>query len=282
MPCAVLALHMSTMHCRNGSQSIAGAARSTWWPRSASTAAVVAVAAACSGCSGAPFHGCVQNAIRSRPGSRKHSSRYECSGAGSSVGSPGSGPCSASSSAAESRTLRETANRTAQPDSGSPASGPNEMRPRDGFSPTTPQQAAGMRIEPPPSDASAIGTMPAPDRGAAAAGRAAGHVLLRPRRAGRPAHRRLGGAHDAPLRRGRPAHRHQPGVLEALDQPGVGRHHPARRQTAAVLADAPRLAVVEVLEQKRHAAERPVVRVGVGRRRRCGPRTARSPRRAGR
>ena len=34
----------------------------------------------------------------------------------------------------------------------------------DGFSPTTPQQAAGMRIEPPPSDASAIGTMPAPPR----------------------------------------------------------------------------------------------------------------------
>jgi hypothetical protein len=35
------------------------------------------------------------------------------------------------------------------------------MRPRLGFSPTSPQQAAGMRIEPPPSLPCAIGTMPA-------------------------------------------------------------------------------------------------------------------------
>ena len=35
------------------------------------------------------------------------------------------------------------------------------MRPRVGFSPNSPQQAAGMRIEPPPSLACAAGTMPA-------------------------------------------------------------------------------------------------------------------------
>ena len=38
--------------------------------------------------------------------------------------------------------------------------GPCGTRPRDGFSPTRPQQAAGMRIDPAPSVAWAIGTMP--------------------------------------------------------------------------------------------------------------------------
>jgi len=36
-----------------------------------------------------------------------------------------------------------------------------ETRPRDGFSPKTPQHEAGMRIEPPPSLAWAAGTIPA-------------------------------------------------------------------------------------------------------------------------
>ena len=35
------------------------------------------------------------------------------------------------------------------------------MRPRAGLSPTSPQQAAGIRIEPPPSLPWATGTMPA-------------------------------------------------------------------------------------------------------------------------
>ena len=39
--------------------------------------------------------------------------------------------------------------------------GPSVMRPCEGFSPTSPQHDAGMRIEPPPSDACAIGTSPA-------------------------------------------------------------------------------------------------------------------------
>ncbi len=42
----------------------------------------------------------------------------------------------------------------------SPPYGPGETRPRDGFSPTIPQQAAGIRTEPPPSEPWAIGTMP--------------------------------------------------------------------------------------------------------------------------
>ncbi len=43
----------------------------------------------------------------------------------------------------------------------SPTSGPSLVRWRLGFSPTRPQLEAGMRIEPPPSLAWAIGTMPA-------------------------------------------------------------------------------------------------------------------------
>jgi len=41
------------------------------------------------------------------------------------------------------------------------------MRPRVGFSPTSPQHDAGMRIEPPPSAAWASGSMPAATAAAA-------------------------------------------------------------------------------------------------------------------
>ena len=43
----------------------------------------------------------------------------------------------------------------------SPNSGASDTRPRDGLRPTSPQHEAGMRIEPPPSFAWAIGTSPA-------------------------------------------------------------------------------------------------------------------------
>ena len=44
---------------------------------------------------------------------------------------------------------------------GSPYIGAPEIRPRVGFSPTMPQQLAGIRIEPPPSEPCATGTSPA-------------------------------------------------------------------------------------------------------------------------
>src|SRR5206468_12340525 len=66
-----------------------------------------------------------------------------------------------SSSAAVSRTDRVTTPSWARPAIGSPRSGPNETRPRDGFKPTRPHSLAGMRIEPPPSFACAAGTSPA-------------------------------------------------------------------------------------------------------------------------
>src|SRR6266511_4246763 len=63
--------------------------------------------------------------------------------------------------AALSRTLREITPPIANPLHSWLANGPTGVRPRVGLSPNSPQHDAGMRIEPPPSFACAIGTMPA-------------------------------------------------------------------------------------------------------------------------
>ena len=60
--------------------------------------------------------------------------------------------------AAESRTVWVTACCTEFPHSSWP--GPIDTRPRLGLSPTSPHMAAGIRMEPPPSDAFAAGSMP--------------------------------------------------------------------------------------------------------------------------
>src|SRR3979409_2758363 len=52
---------------------------------------------------------------------------------------------------AASATVRAMTPLVASPAQSSPSSGPLEIRPRDGFNPTTPQHDAGMRMEPPPS-----------------------------------------------------------------------------------------------------------------------------------
>src|SRR5690606_6665950 len=56
--------------------------------------------------------------------------------------------------------VRVTTCEIAAPAQASPSSGPLGVRARVGFRPTSPQVAAGMRIEPPPSLACAAGTMP--------------------------------------------------------------------------------------------------------------------------
>src|SRR5690625_3123630 len=56
---------------------------------------------------------------------------------------------------------------SAAPWNSSPRSGPAGIRPRLAFSPKTPQHAAGIRIEPPPSLAPASGTIPAATAAAA-------------------------------------------------------------------------------------------------------------------
>src|SRR5256885_15422301 len=52
---------------------------------------------------------------------------------------------------AASATVRAITPLVDKPAQSSPSSGPLEIRPRDGFNPTTPQHEAGIRIEPPPS-----------------------------------------------------------------------------------------------------------------------------------
>ena len=66
-----------------------------------------------------------------------------------------------SSIAAVSRTDRVTTPSVVAPAQLSPSAGPWEIRPRLGLRPTSPHSLAGTRIEPPPSPACAIGTMPA-------------------------------------------------------------------------------------------------------------------------
>src|SRR3954452_4348946 len=63
-----------------------------------------------------------------------------------------------SSTAAVSATVRDTTPSTERNDS--PWSGPREIRPRCTLRPTSPQHAAGIRIDPPPAVAWAIGTRP--------------------------------------------------------------------------------------------------------------------------
>src|SRR3569832_2590641 len=75
-------------------------------------------------------------------------------------GAPGAPSAITSSAAAVPRTLREITPSAEAPYQYSPVAGPAETSPRDGFSPNRPQQAAGMRIAPPPSLPAAIGTTP--------------------------------------------------------------------------------------------------------------------------
>ena len=94
-----------------------------------------------------------------RPGLARGGARERLGGGGAQVASPASYPASTSSAAAVSATVRVSI--PSIPSIESPSSGAEEMRPRCGFSPTRPQHAAGMRIEPPPSLPCATGTMPA-------------------------------------------------------------------------------------------------------------------------
>ena len=95
----------------------------------------------------------------------------------------------------------------------SPSSGASEMRPRWGLRPTRPQQAAGMRVEPPPSLAWAIGTIPDGDRRRRAAAGAARRALRVPRVARGAEAARLGDRQDPVLGQRRRADDDEPRVL---------------------------------------------------------------------
>ena len=106
-------------------------------------------------------------AIRRRPGSDPTSAPKGLEGGPAQYGSPGAGPAATSSMAALSRTLRLTTWSVWNPHHASPSSGASDSRARVGFSPTTPQHAAGERIDPPPSLAWAAGIMRAATAAAA-------------------------------------------------------------------------------------------------------------------
>lgn len=96
------------------------------------------------------------------------SSVYGSSGRACRYGPAASGrEVSTSSMAALSRTLREMTPSVAAPCRCSATEGPAGTSPRPGLRPNSPQHAAGMRIDPPPSLAPATGTMPAATAAAA-------------------------------------------------------------------------------------------------------------------
>jgi hypothetical protein len=76
-----------------------------------------------------------------------------------SYGAPMSAPWTTSSRTAQSWTERVNALTVVKPRQASPSMGQVGVRPRVGLRPTRPQHNAGIRIEPPPSEAWAKGAM---------------------------------------------------------------------------------------------------------------------------
>ena len=200
--------------------------------------------------------------MRKTPGSRRIISAYDASGGATTKGSPGSPPARTSSAAAVSRTLREITPSLDAPNQTSPAAGPSDARPREGFSPNRPQQAAGIRIDPPPSLPAAIGTIPAATAAAAPPLEPPGvrlksqGLLVRPKRAESVTglqceFRQVGLPEDDEPRLEVPPHHMS--VLARDDR----QHRPAAAagwQAGVVLSD--------VLDQERHAGERARKRSG--------------------
>src|ERR1700681_1592070 len=85
---------------------------------------------------------------------------HDASGLGSERMSVGSGPTATSRAATTSairRAMGPLVDRSGQSD---PCTPPEGTRPSEGLTPLSPQHDAGIRIEPPPSDPVARGTMP--------------------------------------------------------------------------------------------------------------------------
>src|SRR5580704_6370316 len=159
------AAHRTRNDSPNNRPSNCGTASSTVCPSSSHSLAVEVTACAQSACTGLPARSFVVNAIRSRPGGAPTSWTYGRFGGGAYQRSPVVGPRVASKRAALSRTERATQWHTESPSSLTP--GASGLRPRLILSPNNPQHDDGMRIDPPPSLAVAIGTSPAATAAAA-------------------------------------------------------------------------------------------------------------------
>ena len=191
-------------------------------------------------------------------------------GAGAMTPSPVNGIHVASSTAAVSRTEWETTCCTDTPHSS--RSGPMEPRPRDGLRPTRPHMAAGMRIEPPPSEALAHGHHPGGDGGRRSAAGATGAVIRVPGVVGRAVGQRLGRGHQAELGRVGPAEDDEARLPVALREVGVLGVDVARllERLDAHVERVTGGGRPQVLQQEGHAPERAVGQVG-GRRLLAGP-----------
>src|SRR3989441_4027620 len=136
-----------------------GLTTSTWQPSDSNSAAAAPACSMTRGSTRALPRSDVQATLSPliRP---SHASRYEPASRGSECRSRSSPPAMTSSTSAASRTVRvmgPTWDTRAKP-LGNPR--PSGTRPYDGLKPYTPQNAAGMRIEPPPSVPSASGPQP--------------------------------------------------------------------------------------------------------------------------
>src|SRR2546425_175844 len=135
-----------------------GLTTSTWQPSDSNSAAASPVSSSTSGSTRAKPRSGVHATLRPLM-LPAHASTYEPGSRGSDSRSRSSPPAITSSTAAASRTVRAsgpTCETWSQP--GKPV--PSGTRPYEGFTPTSPQNAAGMRTEPPPSLPSAIGPQP--------------------------------------------------------------------------------------------------------------------------
>ena len=117
--------------------------------------------------SSTPTGGSRSTPMRSGPGSSTQAATKAPSCGGGKYASPGSEPAMTSSISAQSATVRAMGPLVAKPSQASYVAGAPLTSPRVGLWPTTPQQAAGMRIEPPPSEPWAIVPMPAASAAAA-------------------------------------------------------------------------------------------------------------------
>src|SRR5262244_2336659 len=132
----------------------------TWWPAEASAETVVSTAAAHAGSTASPSIGePASTPIRSPlGGSMVIAAAKDPGGAGGDHQAAGSWRASASRAAAVSATVRVSTPLVTKP---SRLTVTFVTRPRVGFSPTRPVHDAGMRIDPPPSSAWAMGAIPA-------------------------------------------------------------------------------------------------------------------------
>ena len=173
---------------------------------------------------------------------------------GAQNGSPTARPAITSRNAAASRTVRASEPLVARP-TGSPYIGAPEIRPRVGLSPTMPQQLAGIRIEPPPSEPCASGDQTGRHRGARSPARAARHPGGVPRRhRGRRA-LGLGVAGRAELRRTRLAEADHPRRSDPADHLVVEVGHEVGEHRRAEAGPDPG-GRVQVLDRGRYAGQR--------------------------